>query len=146
MEGFTTVSNRKTSLNYSHSIWYVRPSVESYRKIREMSHGLTESDIFVLLAKRHRRQLLEILRESDTPLQTAELADRIADRDLETPTADDRASVRVALYHHHLPRLEDADVVVYDETEETIRPGVNFDTVVGVLDRSREFDHSWTDE
>lgn len=111
-----------------------------------MSHGLTESDIFVLLAKRRRRQLLEILRESDTPLTTVELANRIADRDLETPAAEDRTAVRVVLYHHHLPRLDDADVVVYDEDEETVRPGVNFDTVVDVLERAREFDYTWTDE
>lgn len=111
-----------------------------------MSHSLTESDIFVLLAKRHRRQVLEILREATPPLRTVELASRIADRDLETPTAEDRNVVQVALYHHHLPRLKDADVVVYDEDEETVRPGVNFDTVIDVLERAREFDHSWTDE
>lgn len=146
MKWFTTVSNCKTVPNYSYAIWYARPSVGSYRKIREMSHGLTESDIFVLLAKRHRRHLLEILRESDTPLTGDELAARIADRDLEDPTVEDRDAVHVALYHRHLPKLEAADAVVYDDQEETIRPGVNFDTVVGFLERSREFDRSWTDE
>lgn len=117
-----------------------------YRMIREMSHTLTESDIFALLAKRHRRQLLEVLRESDTPVGTVELADRLADLDLESPTADERTAVRISLYHNHLPRLEAADVVVYDEDEELVRPGVNFETVVDVLERTSELDDPWTDE
>lgn len=104
--------------------------------------AFTESDIFVLLAKRHRRQLLKILRESETPLTSAELASRIADRDFDNPTVEDRETVHVTLHHSHLPQLAEADVVEYDEIEETIRPGVNFDTVVGILERSREFDHS----
>ena len=108
--------------------------------------AFTESDIFVLLAKRHRRQLLKILRESETPLTRGELAARIADRDFENPTGEDRDTVHVTLHHNHLPQLAAADVVVYDEIEETIRPGVNFDTVVDVLERSKEFDHTWTDE
>lgn len=111
-----------------------------------MPRRLTESDIFALLAKRHRRQLLAVLRESETPLATDELAGRIADRDLASPTADDRTAVRISLYHHHLPRLEVADVVAYDEDEELVRPGVNFDTVVGVLERTSELDVPWTDE
>lgn len=111
-----------------------------------MPHGLPESDIFVLLAKRRRRLLLQILRETDTPLMISELANRIAERDIERPTPEDRCAVRIALYHNHLPRLADDDVVVYDEVDETVCPGVNFDTVVSVLDRAAERDRSWTDE
>lgn len=111
-----------------------------------MPQELTESDIFVLLAKRHRRHLLRILRESDTPLLTIELANRVGERAYDSPSAKDRRAVYLALYHNHIPQLEEADVVAYDESEGTVQPGLNFDSVVRVLERADESDLPWSDE
>lgn len=111
-----------------------------------MSRELTESDIFVLLAKRRRRLLLRVLRESTTPLTAMELAERIGNREYEAPTAEDRHTVHLSLHHNHLPRLDDAEVVVFDANEGTVAPGLNFDTLVRVLDEVNEGDLPWTDE
>jgi len=51
---------------------------------------------------------LRVLRESSTPLPAGELSDRIAKREYEVPTVNDRRSIYLSLYHDYLPRLDDA--------------------------------------
>lgn len=111
-----------------------------------MPTELSETDVFVLLAKRRRRQLLRILRESPTPLTTYELARRIGADEHEEPSKTDVKTVRIALHHHHLPRLDAADVVEYDRTGETVRPGLNFDASVRVLESVSSADLPWSDQ
>lgn len=111
-----------------------------------MSRELTESDTFVLLANRRRRLALRVLRASSTPLPAGELADRIAEREYEEPTVNDRRSIYLSLYHNHLPRLDDAGVVVYDETEGTVAPGLNFDSITRALSDVNSQDLPWSDE
>lgn len=107
-----------------------------------MEPELTEPDICVLLAKRHRRLLLRILRESGASLTTVELANRIAERAYEHPSASDQRNVYLALYHDHLPRLEEAGVIVYDESEGTVAPDRNFDRLVRFVEEANGRDPS----
>lgn len=105
-----------------------------------------EPDIFVLLANRRRRLLLRVLREASTPLSTAEVAERIVERECENPSTGDRRAVYLALHHDHLPRLDDAGVITYGEDEGAVAPAVNFDTVVRVLEGVTERDLPWSDQ
>lgn len=118
----------------------------SCHAVLEMPQELPESDIFVLLAKRRRRLTLEILQESPSALTTMELAERLVDREFEDASADELRTVYLALRHNHLPRLAESDVVEYDVDRETVHPGVNFDTLVGVLERARMRELPWSDE
>lgn len=102
--------------------------------------------MFVLLAKRRRRQLLRILWESTTPQTARELAERIGEREYESPSIKDQRLIYLSLYHSHLPRLDEADVIVYDEDEGTVVPDVNFDSLVRVLERVGTQDKPWSDE
>lgn len=113
--------------------------------MREMTHELTESDIFVLLADRRRRVLLRILQETSTPLTIGEVSDRIGDREYENPTVNERRTVYLSLYHHHLPRLDEAAVIAYDGAEGTVAPGLNFDSLVRVLEEVTERELPWSD-
>lgn len=110
-----------------------------------MPEELPESDMFVLLAKRRRRLALEIIEEYPSALTTEELATRLVDREFEDATVDDVQSVRITLHHNHLPRLDGSNVVEYDVAEETVHPGVNFDTLLRVLERARAQDLAWSD-
>lgn len=110
-----------------------------------MPRELTESDVFVLLTNRRRRALLEVVRESSTPLSTTRIAERIGERECTDPSDEDRRAIYLSLYHHHLPRLDEADVVVYDADEGTVTPGLNFDDLVGVLDEVSERNLTWAD-
>lgn len=110
-----------------------------------MSSTLPESQILVLLAKQRRRLLCRVLRESTTPLPAGELADRIAEREFETPTPADRRTVYCSLHHNHLPRLDEADVVAYEATEGSVAPGLHFDCVMDVLGEVTDRERPWSD-
>lgn len=111
-----------------------------------MPTDLSEPEMFVLLSKQRRRQLIKILHESSTPLTAIELAKRIAAREGENPTTDDLRTIHLSLYHNHIPRLEEADVVEYDEKMGTVRPGRNFRVPLRFLENVREMDLPWSDE
>lgn len=111
-----------------------------------MPQQLTESDIFALLAKRRRRLLLRILQESDSPPSVSELAERIEALEDESPSDEAQRTIYLSLYHNHLPRLEEADVVRYDRAEGTVAPDVNFHTIVRFLAQTNARDVRWHDE
>lgn len=110
-----------------------------------MPSTLTESDTLVLLSERRRRILLRVLQESNAPLATHELAGRVAERESEDPSQNGRRNVRRSLHQSHLPRLREADVVVYDESEETVEPGTNFYRLVQMLETTTERELPWSD-
>lgn len=112
----------------------------------EMSEELSETDIFVLLSQRRRRLALQILREANTPLTVVGLATRIGDRGYDEPSEKDLRAIYLSLYHNHLPRFGEADVVEYNKEMGTVRPGLNFDTLVRVLENVDEMDLPWSDE
>ncbi|NHN49782.1 hypothetical protein G9464_19620 [Halostella sp. JP-L12] len=68
---------------------------------------------FDLLATERRRNALYCLREADDPVPLLELADRVADREDESPS-DARERVAISLGQVHLPKLDDAGVVDFD--------------------------------
>lgn len=97
-----------------------------------------------MLAKRRRRLLLRILAESSTPLTIDTLAERIGKREYEDPTTNQNNTIRDSLYHNHIPRLEEADVILYDEKKGTVAPHLNFDSLVRVLETTTERDLPWS--
>lgn len=111
-----------------------------------MSQKLTESEIFVLLAKRQRRLLLRILQESSVPLRTVQLAQRIGEDEHGDPSIEDRRAIYLSLYHNHLPRLEEAGAIVHCRDEGTVIPDRNFDDLVRVLGKTDKRDLAWSDE
>lgn len=111
-----------------------------------MSPDLSEPEMFVLLAKRRRRQIIHIVHDASTPLTSIELARRIANREFEDPAARDLRDVHITLYHTDIPRLEEADIVEYNEVDGTVRPGRNFETPYRFLENVREMDLPWSDQ
>lgn len=86
------------------------------------------SAAFDVLAERRRRVALSVLREYDDDLTLADLAeevarceatetDRLADISPETVT-----EVYVSLYHDHVPRLVDADLLEYEQERDLVKP------------------------
>ena len=74
---------------------------------------------FDLLATERRRHALYCLREADDPVPLLELADRIAEREADSP-ADDRERIAVSLGQVHLPKLADAGVVDFDSRDQYV--------------------------
>lgn len=76
------------------------------------------------LADERRLHVLAALEEASTPIDERELARIVAAR--EEGTSPDGASeelverVHISLYHNHLPKLADMDVIEYDHEEAVI--------------------------
>lgn len=71
-----------------------------------------------LLSNRRRRYVLYYLRKEGETVSLAELAERIADWD-ESETRSTEAVV-ADLYHSHLPRMDDAGVVDFDDAANAV--------------------------
>lgn len=82
--------------------------------------GPTEAD-YRSVARERRRRVLAYLREAETTTKSlTAVVDAVIERKTNSPTPD-RESVRLDLYHVHLPLLDDAGVVDFDNTSETVR-------------------------
>lgn len=94
---------------------------------RESVGEARNDELFEVLASGRRRATLEYLREADTPVSFAELTAEIAHRERESDHVDldseKWADVETALAHAHLPVLDDARFVLYDEDAETVALG-----------------------
>ena len=71
-----------------------------------------------------------------------ELATRIRAAEHDDLSPGELKSIRVSLHHVHLPRLEEAAVVEYDENERTVRHDRNFETLVDWLENVTKGDPS----
>ena len=80
---------------------------------------LTQDLVFDILSSARRRYLLYYLREADEPVHINELAEQVAawenETDVEDLSSQQRKRVYVSLYQSHIPKLESAGIVDYDE-------------------------------
>lgn len=98
---------------------------------------IDQDTIIRLLSDSRRRHVLQQLMESET-VDVEDLADQIAVAETHDPTpsaySDEKEHVMISLVHNHLPRLEEHEVVKYDqESQETVR-GENFEAVIEYLE------------
>ncbi|WP_267642345.1 DUF7344 domain-containing protein [Haloarchaeobius amylolyticus] len=106
--------------------------------------GVTDLDsdeVFQLLTNRRRRDTIRALAgedEDDGGTDLGTLADEVAAAETGAPidevSSDERQRVYISLYQSHLPALDDADVVRYDEETSRVEPGPNLDPLVAYLD------------
>ena len=96
-------------------------------RVLEMDH------VFEALSHSRRRYLCYTLLEA-TEWTLSDLAAKIASfetGDTESEVTDQqRERVYISLYHAHIPKLVEDDVLVFDEVTEVVRPGPNARQVV----------------
>lgn len=96
------------------------------------------TDTFELLGHRYRRYVVRTLDEHGRELALADLADETARREYETTVAEisseEVSEVYLSLYHSHVPKLEDGDVVHYDQESDVVVPRERVESLVQVLD------------
>lgn len=77
-----------------------------------------------ILSNERRRHVLHCLLPDDSPMALADLAAEVAAMENDTGTTDvskeDAKDVYVSLYHAAIPKLADADVVEYDQVQNTV--------------------------
>lgn len=78
---------------------------------------------YQILRNRRRRYTLYCLKTSETPMAVADLADEIVrwETDASPPAVQDvREQVYISLYHCHLPKLAEADLVSFDSDRKLV--------------------------
>lgn len=85
------------------------------------------SSCLSLLASERRRHVITIVSGVGEPITLADVADEVAIRESGRPLTElspERvARVYTSLYHDHLPRLQDAGIVTYDQERDLVGPG-----------------------
>lgn len=80
--------------------------------------------VYDCLSRPRRRYALYRLEEVDDPLSLPDLAEDVAEWEAETSRSelsDERVKdVYMSLYHNHVPRLEDAGLVEYDQEQDAV--------------------------
>jgi hypothetical protein len=83
-------------------------------------------EVFHLLQNQRRREVLRRLRDVDEPVEMAEVAEQVAARENDTTvealTSTERQRVYIALYQRHLPKLDDFDVIDYNQSRGVVTP------------------------
>lgn len=91
----------------------------------EQQTGLPKDVIFGLLSVGRRRRILTYLADNEGHATVSDLAEKIAaienGTEISQLSSQQRKRVYVSLYQCHLPKLDDADVIEYDESRGTVK-------------------------
>jgi hypothetical protein len=103
-------------------------------------------EIFHLLQNQRRRQVLRRLRDVEDRVAMADLAEQVAawehDTTVEALTSTERQRVYIALYQRHLPKLDDMDVIDYNQSRGVVEPRPRAASVTSYLDLATDEDGS----
>jgi len=107
----------------------------------------SEEDLFQALRNRRRRYVLHYLKQQDAPVELDELVERVACWEYATTveelTAAQRKRVYVSLLQVHLPTMDQASLVAYDESTGTVALTEGATGVEIYLERTPENDIDW---
>lgn len=85
---------------------------------------ISKGEIFDVLQNERRRHTLQYLRENGGPVSLGDLASHVAAQEYDCPDADvtsaQRKRVYTTLQQSHLPRMDEAGIVEYDDENGTI--------------------------
>lgn len=91
---------------------------ETSTVVTSSSPSLSTTMVHSVLANRRRRDALRYLKENETPIALADLADEIAARETEQSIPEIPAAevkrVHTSLWHNHIPKLDDSGIVECD--------------------------------
>lgn len=93
--------------------------------------ALPLDQVFEILKNKRRRETLHYLRDNDGQATLSDLAEHIAaienDTTVKLITSSQRKRVYVGLYQCHLPKMNDMDVIDFNQNRGTIEAGENMD-------------------
>ena len=95
-----------------------------------------------ILASQRRRYVLRCLTDREPELALADLATEVTARETDRPitelSGEDVRETYLTLHHHHIPKLEDANIVRYDEEKNVVAFVDDHDGLERMLDFVRE--------
>ncbi len=108
---------------------------------------LDKTDIYEVLSSERRRLSIEYLRDSEDLVDVNELADYIAEIESgESPAPEDiRKTVYVSLHQTHLPKMDELDIITYDEDSKEIELDESFKDIGIYLEVVPSREISWSE-
>jgi len=86
--------------------------------------NISKDELFRILSSGRRRYIIYFLHREGEEMSLGDLATRIAaeenERTIEDVTDAERQRVYISLYQTHLPKLQEADIVEYDDEERLV--------------------------
>ncbi|MDS0473533.1 hypothetical protein [Natrinema sp. 1APR25-10V2] len=86
--------------------------------------GDQQDKLFDVLSNQRRRVLLHSLQASQLPVSVGKLATKLATWEAQQPlsdrSGDDRTTIEMTLVHNHLPKMAEAELITYDNTEQRV--------------------------
>lgn len=97
-------------------------------------------EVFHILQNRRRRDVIEYLAEVSTTTDTGELAEHIAEREVDDGHVDTSARKRVyiALHQSHLDKMDDAGVINYETGGNRVTRGEDFEDYWNMIKPSED--------
>ena len=87
--------------------------------VQHTSGGTSRGDVFSLLSNQRRRYTIHYLKREDDPVTLGELAEHVAawelEKDVAELTSTERKRIYTSLQQTHLPTLERAEMVTFDD-------------------------------
>lgn len=108
------------------------PNADHPHRVDE-DRQITATTLFEAFSNERRQHTVAYLAQKPAAISLGDLAEYLAICEGE-PTADRYDRVLTALAHNHLPHLQDAGMVHYDATEETVELAVSRRIVEPYLD------------
>ena len=103
--------------------------------------ALAIDEVLTLLSDRYRRHVLACLDGMPPPVALEDLTDQVAGREFQQPPDNvsmiKRTQIATALHHTHLPKLEEAGIIVYDTDEGKVTDIGIEEPLTGFLDKIR---------
>ncbi len=104
----------------------------------ELSDDLPLDVTFEILKNQRRRLVLEYLRDTDETITIGELAEHIAaienDTTVQQLDAQQRKRVYIGLYQCHLPKMDDAGIIEFNQSRGRIDTGEHMEPLYEYLD------------
>lgn len=97
---------------------------ETQTNALEAGHADSLDTYFAILSDQRRRRIIDCLREYRNPMALSDLADEVAVREYDTRITEIPAEkvkqIYTSLYHVHVPKMEDAGLVEYDQDTDLV--------------------------
>ncbi|MWV65490.1 hypothetical protein GRS48_11775 [Halorubrum sp. JWXQ-INN 858] len=123
------------------------PSVPSAPSTELTQPSLSLDVVFDVLKNQRRRHVMSVLEEGDGSTTLSDLAEHIAGIENDKPphslNAQERKRVYVGLYQCHLPKMDDAEAIVFDQNRGTVERGPKADVFHTYLERDIEPERCW---
>jgi len=108
---------------------------------------LSLDHIFEILKNERRRTVLHYLADNEGPVSLGQLAEHVAavenDTTVARVTSKERKCVYVGLYQCHLPKMDDMDIVSFNQNRGKIEVGPNAHALYAYLENSDSRDRQW---